>query len=155
MALKRITKELRDIIKEPPSFCSAGIGPNIDDMFHWQATIMGPPDCPFADGLFRLSIVIPSEYPFAPPKVVFRTKIFHPNINNNGSICLDIIKDHWSPALSITKVLISICSLLTNPNTNDPLVPEAAEMYKNDRDKYEATAQAWTKKYAMFLGQRN
>ncbi|MBA0612192.1 hypothetical protein Godav_012827 [Gossypium davidsonii] len=131
-------------------------------MFHWQATIMGPSDSPYAGGVFLVTIHFPPDYPFKPPKVAFRTKVFHPNINSNGSICLDILKEQWSPALTISKannmekltqvqnqVLLSICSLLTDPNPDDPLVPEIAHMYKTDRAKYEATARSWTQKYAM------
>ncbi|MQL80578.1 hypothetical protein Taro_013036 [Colocasia esculenta] len=124
-------------------------GPVGEDMFHWQATIMGPADSPFAGGVFLVSIHFPPDYPFKPPKVSFRTKVFHPNINSNGSICLDILKEQWSPALTISKVLLSICSLLTDPNPDDPLVPEIAHMYKSDRAKYETTARSWTQKYAM------
>ncbi|OAY68710.1 Ubiquitin-conjugating enzyme E2-17 kDa [Ananas comosus] len=124
-------------------------GPVGEDMFHWQATIMGPADSPFAGGVFLVNIHFPPDYPFKPPKVSFRTKVFHPNINSNGSICLDILKEQWSPALTISKVLLSICSLLTDPNPDDPLVPEIAHMYKTDRAKYESTARAWTQKYAM------
>ncbi|KAG1364279.1 putative Ubiquitin-conjugating enzyme E2 28 [Cocos nucifera] len=126
-----------------------GIGPVAEDMFHWQATIMGPADSPFAGGVFLVTIHFPPDYPFKPPKVSFRTKVFHPNINSNGSICLDILKEQWSPALTISKVLLSICSLLTDPNPDDPLVPEIAHMYKTDRAKYESTARSWTQKYAM------
>ncbi|TVT97369.1 hypothetical protein EJB05_57368, partial [Eragrostis curvula] len=120
-----------------------------EDMFHWQATIMGPSDSPFAGGVFLVSIHFPPDYPFKPPKVAFKTKVFHPNINSNGSICLDILKEQWSPALTVSKVLLSICSLLTDPNPDDPLVPEIAHMYKVDRNKYETTARSWTQKYAM------
>ncbi|KAF3454788.1 hypothetical protein FNV43_RR05236 [Rhamnella rubrinervis] len=147
MASKRILKELKDLQKDPPTSCSAG--PVAEDMFHWQATIMGPVDSPYAGGVFLVSIHFPPDYPFKPPKVAFRTKVFHPNINSNGSICLDILKEQWSPALTISKVLLSICSLLTDPNPDDPLVPEIAHMYKTDRPKYETTARSWTQKYAM------
>lgn len=110
---------------------------------------MGPPDSPYAGGVFFLSIHFPTDYPFKPPKINFTTKIYHPNINATGSICLDILKDQWSPALTISKVLLSICSLLTDANPDDPLVPEIAHIYKLDRPKYEANAREWTKKYAV------
>ncbi|XP_060100357.1 ubiquitin-conjugating enzyme E2 D2-like [Heteronotia binoei] len=110
MALKRIHKELNDLARDPPAQCSAG--PVGDDMFHWQATIMGPNDSPYQGGVFFLTIHFPTDYPFKPPKVAFTTRIYHPNINSNGSICLDILRSQWSPALTISKVLLSICSLL-------------------------------------------
>merc|ERR1712144_145246 len=127
MALKRINKELLDLGKDPPANCSAG--PVGDDLFHWQATIMGPPESPFAGGVFFLNVHFPTDYPFKPPKVNFTTRLYHPNINSNGSICLDILKDQWSPALTISKVLLSICSLLTDPNPDDPLVSPSHPPY--------------------------
>ena len=147
MALKRIRKELVEINKDPPANCSAGYLSE-DDLFHWHARIIGPDDSPYQGGVFFLNIVFPTDYPFKPPKCTFITKIYHPNINSNGSICLDILKDQWSPALTISKVLLSISSLLTDANPDDPLVPEIANVYKNDRAKYDATAKEWTKKYA-------
>ncbi|KAK7916227.1 hypothetical protein WMY93_011988 [Mugilogobius chulae] len=72
-------------------------------MFHWQATIMGPPDSPYQGGVFFLTIHFPTDYPFKPPKVAFTTRIYHPNINSNGSICLDILRSQWSPALTVSK----------------------------------------------------
>ncbi|XP_066377609.1 ubiquitin-conjugating enzyme E2 5B-like [Miscanthus floridulus] len=117
-------------------------GPVAEDMFHWQATIMGPSDSPDASGVFLVTIHFPPDYPFKPPKVAFKTMVFHPNINSNGSICLDILKERWSPALTISKVLLSICSLLTDPNPDDPLVQEIAHMYKTDRAKYKSTARS-------------
>ncbi|MDP2436800.1 MAG: ubiquitin-conjugating enzyme E2 [archaeon] len=147
MAIRRINKELKDIEDDPPASCSAG--PAGEDFFHWTATIMGPENSPFQGGVFFLNIHFPQDYPFKPPKLQFTTRIYHPNINSNGSICLDILKDQWSPALTISKVLLSICSLLTDANPDDPLVPDIAAVYKTDRAKYEATAREWTRKYAM------
>merc|ERR1711907_698604 len=132
-ATKRIKKELMDLSKDPPSTCSAG--PLGDDLFHWQSTIMGPKDSPYEGGIFFLLIHFPTDYPFKPPKVQFTTKIYHPNINASGAICLDILKSQWSPALTISKVLLSICSMLTDPNPDDPLVPDIARLYKTDRKK--------------------
>ncbi|XP_061692314.1 ubiquitin-conjugating enzyme E2 D4-like [Syngnathoides biaculeatus] len=147
MALKRIKKELMDLQRDPPASCSAG--PVGDDMFHWQATITGPNDSPYHGGVFFLSVHFPTDYPFKPPKVAFTTKIYHPNINSNGSICLDILRSQWSPALTVSKVLLSICSLLCDPNPDDPLVPDIAHTYKSDRQKYNEVAKEWTKKFAM------
>ena len=148
-AIKRIQKELIDLGKDPPDNCSAG---PIDekDQYHWQATIMGPDESPYTGGIFFLNIHFPTDYPFKPPKINFTTRIYHPNINSNGSICLDILKEQWSPALTITKVLLSLSSLLNDANPDDPLVPEIAQIYKNDKPKYEATAREWTRKYAMW-----
>jgi ubiquitin-conjugating enzyme E2 D/E len=147
MALKRIQKELQDMARDPPASCSAG--PVGDDLYHWTATIMGPEGSPYAGGVFFLDIHFPADYPFKPPKVQFTTKVYHPNINKNGSICLDILKEQWSPALTISRVLLSISSLLTDPNPDDPLVPEIAHQYKTNRSSFEATARDWTAKFAM------
>ncbi|RDD41621.1 Ubiquitin-conjugating enzyme E2-17 kDa [Trichoplax sp. H2] len=148
MALKRITKELQDLGREPPAQCSAG---PIDtkDMFKWQSTIMGPTDTPYQGGVFFLTIQFPPDYPFKPPKVTFVTRIYHPNINSNGSICLDILRSQWNPELNVSIVLSSICSLLSTPNPDDPLVPEIARIFKTDRPKFNELAKEWTKKYAM------
>mmetsp|Transcript_10783 Transcript_10783/g.12340 ORF Transcript_10783/g.12340 Transcript_10783/m.12340 type:complete len:202 (-) Transcript_10783:47-652(-) len=143
---KRISKELAEISLDPPSNCSAG--PKDDNLYQWVATILGPEASPYAGGMFFLEITFPKEYPFKPPKVKFTSKIYHPNINSNGAICLDILKDNWSPALTIQKVLLSIGSLLTDPNPDDPLVPDIARQYKNNLDEYNKTAEEWTKRYS-------
>ena len=111
---------------------------------------MGPSESPYENGNFNLSIAFPQDYPFKPAKFQFTTKIYHPNVNPQGSICLDILSSQWSPALTTVKVLMSIQSLLTDPNPDDPLVADIARIYKNDREKYNATAKEWTEKYAKW-----
>ncbi|XP_053510805.1 ubiquitin-conjugating enzyme E2 D4 isoform X1 [Artibeus jamaicensis] len=147
MALKRIQKELTDLQRDPPAQCSAG--PVGDDWFYWQATITGPNDSPYQGGVFFLNIHFPTDYPFKPPKVAFATKIYHPNISSNGSICLDVLQSLWSPSLTVSKVLLSICALLSDPSPDDPLMPEIAHTYKANREKYNRLAREWTQKYAI------
>ena len=145
-ATKRIQNELKDLKRDPPQNCSAG--PEGDDAYKWTGCIMGPSDSPYAGGVFNLKIQFPVDYPFKCPIVTFTTKIYHPNISSAGVICLDILKREWSPALTISKVLLSICSLLTDPNPADPLMPEIAHQYVNDRATYDLTAREWTNTYA-------
>ena len=147
-ALKRIQKELTEFNKEPPEGFSAG--PVDDsDMFKWEASITGPEESPFENGTFQLSIEFPKDFPFKPPKVEFTTKVYHPNVKSTGTICLDILKDAWSPDITVSKLLLAIQNLLINPNIDHPLEPEIAELYKKDKNAYNEKAKEWTEKYAQ------
>ena len=146
--IKRIKKELLDLEKAPPENCSAG-PINDNDLFQWRATIMGPQGSPYEGGIFNLKISLPADYPFKAPHITFTTKIYHCNVNSNGSICLDILKDNWSPALTISKALLSICSLMDDPNPNDPLVPDIANLFVKDRARHDADARAYTMEHGM------
>ncbi|KAI8818069.1 ubiquitin-conjugating enzyme E2 E2 [Fimicolochytrium jonesii] len=141
---KRIQKELAEISLDPPCNCSAG--PKGDSLYDWVSTILRPSGSPYAGGVFFLDIHFPQDYPFKPPKVTYRTRIYHCNINSQGAICLDILKDNWSPALTISKVLLSVCSLLTDANPHDPLVGNIAQQYLNDREEHDRIAREWTKR---------
>ena len=144
---KRITSEVKEMAKSPPTYCSAG--PISDDLHYWSGTITGPKDSPYEGGLFHLDIVLPRDYPFSPPRVTFRTKVYHCNINESGGICLDILKDQWSPALTVNKVIISIISLLNDPNPHDPLVTDIANIYLQDKNLYLENAKKHTRIYAI------
>jgi ubiquitin-conjugating enzyme E2 D/E len=147
MSAKRIAREWKDLKTESLGNCTAG-PVDEDNLYAWTGTIVGPTDSPYAGGLFLLSIEFPVDYPFKPPRVAFTTKVFHPNINAQGGICLDILKEQWTPALSIGKVLLSVSSLLTDPNPKDPLVQEIAHMYETNRAKFNDVAREWTLRYA-------
>ncbi|XP_022103575.1 ubiquitin-conjugating enzyme E2 E2-like [Acanthaster planci] len=143
---KRIQKELREIMSDPPPNCSAG--PKGDNIYEWVSTIYGPKDSVYEGGVFFLDINFSPDYPFKPPKVKFRTRIYHCNISSQGTICLDILKDNWSPALTISKVLLSICALLSDCNPADPLVGTIATQYLQSREDHDRYAKNWTKRYA-------
>ncbi|KAK6491655.1 ubiquitin-conjugating enzyme E2 E2-like isoform X1 [Huso huso] len=172
---KRIQKELAEITLDPPPNCrvvvycwwilysrwweglwmliektllSESAGPKGDNIYEWRSTILGPPGSVYEGGVFFLDITFTPDYPFKPPKVTFRTRIYHCNINSQGVICLDILKDNWSPALTISKVLLSICSLLTDCNPADPLVGSIATQYLTNRAEHDRIARQWTKRYA-------
>lgn len=120
-----------------------------DNVHKWKAIIKGPTDTPYANGTFKLRITLPSDYPFKAPKIRFDTKIYHCNISSGGEICLDILKENWSPALTIEKVLLSLITLLECPNPDDPLEPRIAELMRVDGLKYLQNAKAATEKYAL------
>ena len=148
MSAQRIRKELKLLQEESKSMPGCSAGPEGDDLLTWQGIIVGPEGTPYVGGVFKLEIKFPTDYPYKAPKVTFATPIYHCNINRAGNICLDILKDKWSPVLTIGKVLLSICSLLCDPNPDDPLVPEIANLYKRDREKYNIKAREWTQRFA-------
>ncbi|XP_067673393.1 uncharacterized protein [Haliotis asinina] len=148
MAMKRIYKEWQDCVEHPIEGIS--FRPFADYVFKWDATIEGPAGTPYEGGSFMLDVGFPMDYPFKPPKVQFKTRIYHPNISKKGLLNLDILKDAWSPALTIAKVLLCVrCLLVDDINPDDPLEPDIARLYKTDRAKYEQTVREWTRKYAM------
>ena len=148
--LKRIQKEIADIAhslhKEISENISAGPS-NQNNLLVWDAVIIGPVGTAYEGGIYRLKINFPKDYPFHPPVIKFVTKVFHPNIHENGEICLDILKNHWSPAYTISQTLLSIVSLLSDPNPEDPLNTEAANLYKTDRYQYILRVQKYIQDY--------
>ncbi|KAH7102877.1 ubiquitin-conjugating enzyme/RWD-like protein, partial [Auriculariales sp. MPI-PUGE-AT-0066] len=121
--------------------------PHEDNLRYFDVTISGPGGSPF-EGLPTWNCFLPEEYPMSPPKVRFLTKIYHPNIDKLGRICLDILKDKWSPALQIRTVLLSIQALLSSPNPDDPLAADVAKHYKEDLKGAQAVSKEWTLNYA-------
>jgi ubiquitin-conjugating enzyme E2 D/E len=150
MALFRtLTKQLKEMEKDPPPLCEVRPVDPSNDMFNWIGIIHGPAGSPFQGGIFHLTIHFPTDFPFKPPRIRFITRVYHPNISSQGDICLDILNEKWSPALTIRTVLLSLCSLLTDPNPEHGLDNEILSVYRTNKSKYEENAREWTKKYAM------
>ncbi|ADO67135.1 putative ubiquitin-conjugating enzyme E2 [Cafeteria roenbergensis virus] len=143
----RLTKEWELIQKDPPTYITTG-PKDKTNLNLWDGTLVGPSGTPYEGGVFQLEITFPEDYPYKPPKIIFKTPIYHPNISTTGAICLDILKNNWSPALNISKVLLSLCSLLADPNPDDPLVPQIAYQFKTNYSGFRATARQLTVKYA-------
>ncbi|KAK3585186.1 hypothetical protein CHS0354_001820 [Potamilus streckersoni] len=147
LAVTILQKEYIWISENPPEGCSAGPVSD-DDIFHWQAIIVGPLESPYEHGVFELKVSFPRDYPVKPPQVTFITPVYHPNIDKSGRIGLDILRHNWRPVLHLHKVLLSIMSFLADPDPNEPLVPHIAQQYISDRKEYNRTAREWTHKYA-------
>lgn len=143
---RRILKETQRLLQEPVPGITALPDDNNNRYFH--VTINGPADSPFETGVFKLELFLPEEYPMAAPKVRFLTKIYHPNIDKLGRICLDILKDKWSPALQMRTVLLSIQALLSAPNPDDPLDNDVADTWKSNEREAIETARKWTRRFA-------
>ncbi|KAJ4979951.1 hypothetical protein NE237_010731 [Protea cynaroides] len=145
-ATQRLKQELEIIKTDSFTYCSCG--PDGDDIFKWQAAIMGALGTPVEDGVYFLSIDIPEDYPFSPPKIKLQTKIYHPSIDEDGNIYVDILEDRWTPAMSIMTLLVSIWSILPDPTIVDPAGP-LADLDSAERRNYNKKAREWTIKYAM------
>ncbi|KAJ8903990.1 hypothetical protein NDN08_000520 [Rhodosorus marinus] len=146
MLPKRIIKETEKLEAEPVPGISAV--PHDSNPRYFNVIIQGPEESPYGGGTFKLELFLPENYPMGPPKIRFLTRIYHPNIDRLGRICLDILKDKWSPALQIRTVLLSIQVLLSSPNPDDPLNNEAAELWLKNEATALQTAMDWTQLYA-------
>lgn len=143
---QRILKEIKKLETEP--IVGIYAEPEKDNPRYFKVMIAGPKDSPYEGGLFKLQLYLPEEYPMVPPKVLFMSKIYHPNIDFLGRICLDILKKNWSPALQVRAVLLSVQSLLSEPNTEDPLNEKVNEHWKANAEDAKNVAKEWTIKYA-------
>lgn len=145
--LRRIKKDICDI--------KTGGFPSLQDLhidesnyYNWEGLIT-PVNAPYSKGAFKINVLFPQEYPFKPPKITFKTKIYHPNIDEEGEICLGIINsENWKPATKITQVFQDLVNLIDNPEISHSLRPELAEEYNTDKRKFFRVAEEFTKKHA-------
>jgi ubiquitin-conjugating enzyme E2 D/E len=151
-AKERIKKELNILVNDPPlNFIG---GPINEDIFHWEIIITGPTGSDYEGGIFRMDIQFASSHPFNPPKVIFTTKIFHPNIFPDGAVCMDILKDTWTSSIQISTLLVSICSLLFDPNPDHAANFDAAQCYRSDHERYKKEVREWIMQFANDSGMK-
>jgi len=145
-ATRRLQRELQDIRKaNPPSFRDIVVDDS--NILHWTGLLV--PDCaPYSKGAFRIEIIFPVEYPFKPPKVTFKTKIYHPNVDEKGQVCLPIVTaENWKPATKTDQVINALLSLINEPEPAHPLREDLAKEYFKDRKKFMKNAEDFTKKH--------
>ncbi|MCJ1326509.1 hypothetical protein MMC10_003173 [Thelotrema lepadinum] len=145
LAQRRILSEIRRFSDTPPCISLSLIGSSLSNIL---GVFVGPPDTPYEDGIFFVRFQIPEQYPLVPPKCRFMTKVYHPNIDANGQVCLNILNKQWQPVWALSDLLLAIAALLQEPNQEDFLVSEVAHMQKTNRRQFEANARDWAEKYA-------
>ncbi|GAA5950045.1 hypothetical protein JCM21900_001375 [Sporobolomyces salmonicolor] len=145
---RRLAKEMAELNADFPPFVTAQ--PDESNLRHWTGTITGPPDSAYQGGKFGIDLTFPVEYPFKSPTVKFTTRIYHPNVTDDGAICIGLLKaEAWKPSTKIEQILRALVQLLQEPNPDDALVASIAEIYNQDRAAFNKTAQDWVKKYAQ------
>ncbi|KAI9887379.1 MAG: Ubiquitin-conjugating enzyme E2 7 [Watsoniomyces obsoletus] len=148
-AQKRLLTEYKTLTNDPPEGIIAGPR-NEDDIFNWECLIQGPEGTPFEGGVFPATLSFPRDYPLAPPTMKFECDMWHPNVYQTGVVCISILhppgddpnhyehaSERWSPIQSVEKILISVMSMLAEPNDESPANVEAAKMWRERRKDYE------------------
>lgn len=144
----RVQKELKEIERDRLSGVTVKL--NGSSLQRMVGCVEGPKDTPYDGGYFVVDIELDDQYPFLPPKMRFRTKVWHPNVSSaNGAICLDILKDQWSPALTLKTALLSLQALLSSPEPDDPQDAVVARQYITDRAAFTTQAKLWTENFAV------
>ena len=142
----RLSREYQNLIKEPIDNVNFIVNQN--NLLNWEFTIIGPHDSPYEGGIYNGTIIFPESYPTNPPKVEFKTKLFHPNVYPDGKLCISILHEgndttgyeheieRWRPVQNVRTIFLSIISLLNDPNPESAANIDAAKMLRDDREGY-------------------
>ncbi|KAJ3124834.1 Ubiquitin-conjugating enzyme E2 G2 [Physocladia obscura] len=149
-AIKRLMTEYRELTVNAPEGITAG-PIREDNVFEWEALISGPADTPYEDGVFVASLRFPNDYPLSPPQMQFVPPLFHPNVYDDGRVCISILhapgddplgyelaSERWSPVQSVEKILLSVVSMLAEPNPDSGANIDACKLWRDDRDAFNA-----------------
>ncbi|TID16770.1 ubiquitin-conjugating enzyme E2 11 [Venturia nashicola] len=145
---KSINEEVRTFQIAPPQNISAHPISLYSNPHLWTATITGPPSSPYSGGKFKVSLLLPDDYPLSAPQIKFETKIFHPNVNERGQIGMGTRMGELA-SFEVHRVLMAVYEVLILPEVEDAVWREAGELYESDLGEFESVAREWTSKFAM------
>ncbi|KAG8831827.1 Ubiquitin-conjugating enzyme E2 7 [Serendipita sp. 400] len=151
VAQKRLMTEYKQLVAGgSPEGMMFTAGPvSEEDMFAWEALIEGPKDTPFEGGVFLAKLAFPSDYPLSPFKMRFEPPLFHPNVYPDGNVCISILhtgedrtgyelaSERWSPVQSVEKVILSVISMLAEPNLESGANIDCCKLYRENKPEYE------------------
>lgn len=143
--IKRVSREYQLVVRQPVE--NVTISVDEDDIMTWNGYITGPPNTPFAGGNFDFTLTFPNDYPFKAPKFLLKTRIFHPNVDNSGKMCLSTIND-WAPNKTAKDILAEVVTLMVAPNPDNPVEASTAELFKSNYNSFYNKALEWTSRYA-------
>ncbi|XP_014778456.1 ubiquitin-conjugating enzyme E2 L3 [Octopus bimaculoides] len=145
-ATRRLQKELAELKStNHKTYCDIIVDTN--NILIWNCLLM-PDNPPYNKGAFKILIEFPAEYPFKPPRITFKTKIYHPNVDEKGQVCLPIISaENWKPASKMDQVIDALLALVNDPEPEHPLRADLAEEFTKDKKKFLKNAEEHTKKY--------
>lgn len=144
-AARRINKEIENMQKNTNEHFSAG--PAGENMYEWTGMLMSVPG-PYEGGIFNFSISFPPDYPFKRPKIVFTTKVYHPNVSDKGEVCEQILGE-WAPSMTVINIVETLYSMFADPTPDNAVNPDIARLLKDDRSQFDKNAREWTRKYAQ------
>ncbi|XP_064646514.1 ubiquitin-conjugating enzyme E2 G2-like [Lineus longissimus] len=157
-ALKRLMAEYKQLTLNPPEGIVAG-PVSEENFFEWEALITGPEGTCFEGGVFPARVTFPQDYPLSPPKMKFTCDLFHPNIYQDGRVCISILHapgddpmgyetsaERWSPVQSVEKILLSVVSMLAEPNDESAANVDAAKTWRDNREKFNEIADRTVRK---------
>jgi len=145
-AVQRIGQDIEELKTNPPEWVDRL--PKMDDQYNWRFIVIGPSSSPFCGGKFCILVVFPKDYPQKPPDVIFGTKIFHPNIAEDGKASLPVLHD-WMPKFTIKKVFVHLVYCLAFPSLDYIVNRQAGPKFRFNPSTYKTVAAEWTRKYAV------
>eukprot|EP01031_Cornospumella_fuschlensis_P028936 gene28936-34924_t len=158
-AMELLRRQFAELARNPPDGVSVGLGED-ESIFNWEILLVGPPDTLYEGGFFNATLTFPQDFPNMPPKMVFKTPIWHPNVYEDGTVCISILHppgedrynqqesavERWRPILGVEQIIVSVISMLSDPNDDSPANIDAAVMWRSDRAAFKKKVREYVRR---------